>query len=67
MKGIGEKFFITPSASRAKLGFTNKAKKDQVHYEFHRAFPAVKIKDPDIVDACILALCGVLEEPKLEI
>ncbi len=63
LKDIKEKFFISAVSARAKLGFSSRAKKKQVHKEFHIALEGiVTIKDEDIVDAIVLALCGILKD-----
>lgn len=68
LKGIEDKWFITPSASRAFLGLESKAKKEDVHIQFHKMIPKFhKVIDIDILDSIILALCGILENPKLDL
>lgn len=63
LKGIKEKVFISAVSARARLGFSSRAKKAIVHREFHTALEGIiDIKDEDIVDAIVLALCGILKE-----
>ena len=66
LKGIPASY-ITPSESRSYLGFTSKAKKEIIHKEFHSKLPQLSIKDPDIVDAIVVALSGVLKEPSIDV
>ena len=68
LKCLKDKTFITPSASRSYLGLDSKAKKEDVHIHFHKLLPRFdKVVDVDIIDSIILALNGILEDPKMEV
>ena len=68
LKHIEDKFFVTPSASRSYLGLDSKAKKEKVQEQFHKLIPRFdKVVDVDIIDSIILALNGILEDPKLNV
>jgi Holliday junction resolvasome RuvABC endonuclease subunit len=67
LKGIKEKYFITPKESRALIGLNASRDKEQVHIEFRTRIPRLKIKDADAMDATILAIGGLLEDPKLDV
>jgi|WetSurSiteA1Bulk_404760.scaffolds.fasta_scaffold00683_13 Holliday junction resolvasome RuvABC endonuclease subunit len=58
-------YFLSAIAARAKLNLPSKAKKEEVHKEFLKRFKKIKIKDIDVIDAIILALCGISENAKL--
>lgn len=67
LKKIKQKYFLSAVQARKTLGFTSRGDKKLVHKEFHEKFKDIKIEDNDIVDGIILALCGILEEPKLDV
>ena len=58
--GIEDITFITPKASRAKIGLDGKLKKGTVHKELSKKL-GIPIDDGDIGDAIVLSLCGLLE------
>ena len=68
LKRIKDKFYVTPSASRTFLGLDSKAKKEVVQEQFHKKMPRFKkVIQNDTIDAVILALNGILEDPKMEV
>lgn len=67
LKNIKDKYFITAIQARSALGFSTNVKKEVVHQQFHARFKKMKVVDPDVVDAIVLALNGVFMENKLDI
>lgn len=67
MLGIKHIEYITPKASRAFLGLDCKAKKEVVQTELKEKFKELSITDDDALDAVVLALCGLLEDNKLDV
>ena len=68
LKCIKDKYFITPSASRTYLGLDSKAKKEVVQEQFHQKMPRFKkVIENNEVDGIILALVGIMEDPKMEV
>lgn len=59
--GIKEKDFIWATTARKNIGLKGNAKKEEIHKEFTEKFD-IKINDPDIMDAIVLALNGVIQE-----
>jgi len=53
--------FILASTARKNLGLKGTRKKEIVHKEFSEKLET-KLKDPDVIDAFILALNGILED-----
>lgn len=60
-QGIKEKGFIWATTARKNIGIKGNAKKEEIHREFIEKFD-IKIDDPDIMDAVILALTGIILE-----
>ena len=59
--GIVDKRFILATSARKNLSFKGNAKKEIIHKEFIKRLN-LKIDDPDIIDAMILALNGIIDE-----
>jgi Holliday junction resolvasome RuvABC endonuclease subunit len=51
---------ITPSGARASLGFKGNARKEQIHEEFLKK-TGLQLHDPDVIDAVILSLVGLVK------
>jgi len=54
-----EKHFLGPSSARKNLGLKGNAKKEKVHEEFKEKFN-IELEDPDIIDAIILSMNGII-------
>ena len=59
LKGNNNKEFMLATQARKNLGLPAIRKKEEVHKAFKNK-TKIKLKDPDIIDALILALNGVL-------
>ena len=66
LKGIKHKYFLSAISARKKLGLPVH-KKEIVHKAFLQKVPDIKIDDIDILDAIILAFCGLTKESELDI
>lgn len=62
--GIKDVRYLLAVSARSKLGLPCKKKKDEVHKVFCEKLK-LKLEDPDIIDAIILSLCGILEPTTL--
>jgi Holliday junction resolvasome RuvABC endonuclease subunit len=62
--GIQDITFIYPTTSRKNLGIKGNLKKVDVHKELARML-GIKLDDPDISDAIILSICGLLRDATL--
>lgn len=62
--GIEDIEFVYPTSSRKKLGIKGTLKKAEVHKELTKII-GVELDDPDISDAIVLALYGIIEEYSL--
>ena len=60
--GYKNKMFIRASSARAKIGLTGNAKKAQIQKQLKEKLN-LNIEDKDVLDAIVLALCGLIEEP----
>lgn len=61
--GVPKKF-VSAVTARASLGLPHNSKKDIVQEDFIRK-TQLKIQDPDVIDAVILALNGLVEEKEM--
>ena len=61
LHNIKDKKFILASTARKSLGLKGNAKKDEIHKEIQNKFH-FNIDDPDIVDAFVLSLIGIIQE-----
>jgi hypothetical protein len=64
LAGIEDIRFIYPTSSRKQLGIKGTLKKAEVHKELAKILGS-QVDDPDIADAIILSLNGLLIENKL--
>jgi|WetSurSiteA1Bulk_404760.scaffolds.fasta_scaffold25166_3 Holliday junction resolvasome RuvABC endonuclease subunit len=62
--GIEDIEFVYPTSSRKKLGIKGTLKKAEVHKELTKLI-GVELDDPDISDAIVLALYGIIQENNL--
>jgi len=66
LAGIENIKFIYPTSSRKALGIKGTLKKAEVHKELAKIID-IQIDDPDIADAVILCLNGLLRNQQLEL
>ena len=59
--GYKNKIFIRANSARAKIGLTGNAKKTQIQKQLKEKLN-LDIEDKDVLDAIVLALCGLIEE-----
>lgn len=65
-QGVLIKYFISAKQARKYLGFVN-TNKEATQADFHKRLKRIKIQDNDIIDAIVLALCGLFQESKLDV